>query len=194
MNVLLATDMEGIGGIDDYRDCLPSHPAAYAIGCRQMTDEALVAIEALRGAGVEGRITIGDWHMVGTNVERERAGVEVRPIAELALTEERPSMSKAHGGPLDAVVFLGHHAGTRNRRAFCSHTFVWEMEVTLDGEQLNETQVYAQALAAEGIPILAASGDPHQATGADAVITKPYKRERLTKAADDLLREGRVTQ
>ena len=31
--------------------------------------------------------------MVGTNVERERmpAGVEVRPIADLALVEEEPS-------------------------------------------------------------------------------------------------------
>jgi D-aminopeptidase len=68
-------------------------------------------------------------------------------------------MSKAHGGPLDAVVFIGHHASTRNRRGFCSHTFVWEMEVTLDGEPLNEVQVYAQGLAAEGIPVLVASGD-----------------------------------
>ena len=160
MNVLVATDMEGIGGIDDYRDCLPSHPAAYARGCRLMTDEALVVIEALREAGADGRIAVGDWHMVGTNVERERIpGAEVRPIAELALVEDEPSMSKAHGGPLDAVVFIGHHAGTRNPRAFCSHTFVWEMEVTLDGEPLNEVQVYAQGLAAEGIPVLAASGD-----------------------------------
>jgi CheY-like chemotaxis protein len=44
------------------------------------------------------------------------------------------------------------------------------------------------------IPILAASGDPHLAVGADAVIVKPYKRDHLTKVADDLLREGRVAQ
>ncbi len=125
-----------------------------------MTDEALVAIEAIRGAGGSGRIAVGDWHMVGTNIERDRVpGAEVRPIAELALVEAEPSMSKAHGGPLDAVVFIGHHASTRNRRGFCSHTFVWEMEVTLDGEPLNEVQVYAQGLAAEGIPVLVASGD-----------------------------------
>jgi D-aminopeptidase len=160
VNVLIATDMEGICCIDDYRDCLPSHPGAYGVGCRLMTDEALVAIEALRTTGVDGRISVGDWHMVGTNIERARlAGAEVRPIAELALAEERPSMARAHGGPLDAVVFLGHHASTGNRRAFCSHTFVWEMEVTLDGEPLNEVQVYTQALAAEGIPVLVASGD-----------------------------------
>jgi D-aminopeptidase len=160
VNVLVATDMEGIGGIDDYRDCLPSHPAAYARGCGLMTEEALVAVEAVRAAGGAGRISVGDWHMVGTNVERDRLpGVEVRPIAELALVEEEPSMSKAHGGPLDAVVFIGHHASTRNSRAFCSHTFVWEMEVTLDGEPMNEVQVYAQGLAAEGIPVLVASGD-----------------------------------
>jgi D-amino peptidase len=160
VNVLIAADMEGVAGIEGYGDCLPSHPAAYAAGRRLMTEEVLAAVAALRDGGAE-RISVGDWHMVGTNVERERmpAGVEVRPIAELALNVAEPSMAKAHGGPLDAVVFLGHHASTPNPRAFCSHTFVWEMEVLLDSESLNEVQVYAQALAAEGVPVLAASGD-----------------------------------
>ena len=160
MNVLIAADMEGIAGIEDYGDCLPSHPAAYARGRRLMTDEVLVAVEALRAGGA-GTIRVGDWHMVGTNVERERmpAGVEVRPIADLALDEAEPSMAKAHGGPLDAVVMIGHHARTPSPKGFCSHTFVWGMEVLLDGESLSETQVYAQALAAEGVPILVAAGD-----------------------------------
>ena len=160
MNVLIAADMEGIAGIEDYGDCLPSHPAAYARGRRQMTDEVLVAIEALRAGGA-GTISVGDWHMVGTNVERERMpeGVEVRPIADLALTESEPSMAKAHGGPLDAVVMIGHHAKTPSPRGFCSHTFIWGMEVLLDGDSLSETQTYAQALGAEGVPILAAAGD-----------------------------------
>ena len=160
MNVLIAADMEGITGIDDYRDCLPSHPAAYARGRRLMTDEVLVAVEALRKAGAE-RISVGDWHMVGTNIERDRmpAGIEVLPIADLALNETEPSMAKAHGGPLDGVVMLGHHASTKNPRAFCSHTFIWEMEVSLDDVPLSETRVYAQALAAEGVPVLVASGD-----------------------------------
>ena len=160
MDVLIAADMEGIAGIDDCGDCLPSHPAAYARGRRLMTDEVLVAVEALRGAGVE-RISVGDWHMVGTNIERERmpGGVEVRPIADLALAEAEPSMAKAHGGPLDVVVMIGHHARTISPRGFSSHTFVWDMEVLLDGESLSEVQVYAQGLAAEGIPVLVASGD-----------------------------------
>jgi D-aminopeptidase len=160
MNVLIAADMEGIAGIEDYGDCLPSHPAAYARGRRQMTDEVLVAIEALRAGGVEG-ISVGDWHMVGTNVERERmpTGIEVRPIADLALAEAEPSMAKAHGGPLDAVVMIGHHAKTPSPRGFCSHTFIWGMEVLLDGDSLSETQTYAQALSAEGTPILVAAGD-----------------------------------
>ncbi len=160
MNVLIAADMEGIAGIDDYGDCLPSHPAAYARGRRLMTDEVLTAISALRDGGVKG-ISVGDWHMVGTNIERDRmpAEVEVHPIAELALAEADPSIAKAHGGPLDAVVMIGHHASTPNPRAFCSHTFVWDMEVLLDGDSLSEVQVYAQALAAEGIPALIVSGD-----------------------------------
>jgi len=160
VNVLIAADMEGIAGIDAYGDCLPSHPGAYARGRTLMTDEVLVAIEALRGAGAE-RISVGDWHMVGTNIERDRMpdGIEVRPIADLALVEAEPSLSKAHGGPLDAVVFIGHHASTTNPRGFSSHTLVWDMEVLLDGESLNEVQIYAQGLAAEGIPALAVAGD-----------------------------------
>src|ERR1044072_1100426 len=153
--------MEGITGIDDSGDCLPSHPAAYARGRRLMTDEVLVVSEALRKGGVD-QISVGDCHMVGTNIERERMpdGIEVRPIADLALVEAEPSFTKAHGGGnLDAVVLLGHHAGTPNPRAFCSHTFIWEMEVLLDGVSLSETRVYAQGLAAEGIPLLLAAGD-----------------------------------
>ncbi len=160
MNILIAADMEGIAGIDEYGDCLPSHPSAYSRGRRLMTDEVLVAIEALRAGGAE-RIAVGDWHMVGTNIERERMpdGVEVRPIADLALAEADPSMTKANGAPLDAVAMIGHHASTPNPRAFCSHTFIWEMEVLLDGESLSEVQVYAQGLAAEGVPVLLAAGD-----------------------------------
>ncbi|HEU4737931.1 MAG TPA: M55 family metallopeptidase [Solirubrobacterales bacterium] len=160
MNVLIAADMEGIAGIEHYGDCLPSHPRRYARGRRLLTDEVLAAVEALRAGGA-GTISVGDWHMVGTNIERERmpAGVLVRPIADLALNEAEPSIAKAHGGPLDAVVMVGHHARTPSPRGFCSHTFIWEMEVLLDGEQLSETQTYAQALAAEGIPILVAGGD-----------------------------------
>jgi len=160
VNVLIAADMEGIAGIERSGDCLPSHPAAYARGRRLMTDEVLVTIDALRTAGAD-RISVGDWHMVGTNIERDRMpdGVEVRPIADLALNEAEPSITKAGGGGVDAVVMLGHHASTPNPRAFCSHTFIWDMEVLMDGESLSEVRVYAQALAAEGIPVLVAAGD-----------------------------------
>jgi D-aminopeptidase len=193
MNVLIAADMEGIAGIDDCGDCLPSHPSAYARGRKLMTDEVLVAIEALRGAGAE-RISVGDWHMVGTNIERDRmpAGIEVRPIADLALVEAEPSLTKAHGGPLDAVVFIGHHASTTNPRGFSSHTFVWDMEVQLDGESLNEVQVYAQGLAAEGIPALAVAGDrwlleefgPGELGGARQVATKEGQGRARARSRD----------
>jgi D-aminopeptidase len=152
--------MEGVAGIEDCGDCLPSHPAAYSRGRALMTNEVLTVIEALHEGGVE-RISVGDWHMVGTNIERERMpdGIVVRPIADLALTEAEPSMTKANGGPLDAVVMVGHHAKAPSPRGFCSHTLVWDMEVLLDGESLSEVQIYAQGLAAEGIPVLVVSGD-----------------------------------
>jgi two-component system chemotaxis response regulator CheY len=48
--------------------------------------------------------------------------------------------------------------------------------------------------ATAGIPILAASGDPHLAVGADAVVSKPYTWEHLIKVAEGLLGKGRGTQ
>ena len=45
--------------------------------------------------------------------------------------------------------------------------------------------------ATAGIPILAASGDPSLAVGADAVCTKPYSWRHLVEVADALLGEGR---
>lgn len=66
------------------------------------------------------------------------------------------------------------------------------MMPVMDGNELIRRLRSEPATA--GIPILAASGDPHLAVGADAVISKPYKWEHLTKVADGLLREGRGTQ
>jgi CheY-like chemotaxis protein len=66
------------------------------------------------------------------------------------------------------------------------------MMPVMGGEELIRRLRFEPATA--GIPILAASGDPHLAVGADAVIAKPYKREHLTKVAEGLLREGRGAQ
>jgi CheY-like chemotaxis protein len=44
--------------------------------------------------------------------------------------------------------------------------------------------------ATAGIPILAASGDPHLAEGADAVVPKPYSWRHLAEVVDALLRDA----
>ena len=66
------------------------------------------------------------------------------------------------------------------------------MMPVMDGNELIRRMRSEPATA--GIPILAASGDPHLAVGADAVIAKPFHWEHLTKVADGLLREGRGAQ
>jgi len=66
------------------------------------------------------------------------------------------------------------------------------MMPVMDGSELIRQLRCEPATA--GIPILAASGDPQLAAGADAVISKPYRPERLTEVADGLLREGRGVQ
>jgi CheY-like chemotaxis protein len=66
------------------------------------------------------------------------------------------------------------------------------MMPVMGGDELIRRLRFEPATA--GIPILAVSGDPHLAVGADAVIPKPHKWEDLTKVAAGLLREGRGAQ
>ena len=66
------------------------------------------------------------------------------------------------------------------------------MEVLLDGESLSETQVYAQAMAAEGLPILVAAGDrwlleemgEGELGGARLVTTKEGQGRGRAKSVD----------
>jgi CheY-like chemotaxis protein len=62
-------------------------------------------------------------------------------------------------------------------------------EVTDDGNELIRRLRSEPATA--GIAILASTGDPCLAVGADAIISKPVKCEYQTKVAEGLLREGR---
>jgi CheY-like chemotaxis protein len=63
------------------------------------------------------------------------------------------------------------------------------MMPVMDGPELIRRLRYEPATA--GIPILAASGDPHLAGSADAVVPKPYDVHHLLEVADGLLTEGR---
>jgi CheY-like chemotaxis protein len=62
------------------------------------------------------------------------------------------------------------------------------MMPVMDGAELIRRLRCEPATAA--ISILAASGDPHLAEGADAVIPKPYSWRHLLEVADALLRDG----
>lgn len=160
MRVLVAADMEGITGIDDFRVCSPPHWAAYNVGCELMTDEVLVAVAALRDAGIDD-VVVGDWHMVGANIRRDRlpADVPTHPIADLVTPDGDPSISTAAHGPVDAAVLLGQHASGNSKRGFSSHTLTWGMSVFLDGLPMSEAQIFAQAFAAEETPVLVVAGD-----------------------------------
>lgn len=59
----------------------------------------------------------------------------------------------------------------------------------MDGAELIR-QLHRDSATA-GIPVLAASGDPRLADGADAVVPKPYRPEDLVAVAEALLKEGR---
>ena len=63
------------------------------------------------------------------------------------------------------------------------------MMPVMDGVELIRRLRSEPATAA--IPILAASGDPHLAGAADAIVPKPYDIHNLLAVADALLKEGR---
>lgn len=101
MNVLIATDMEGVAGIDGYGDCLPSHPAAYAEGRAPMAAEVLAAegFRCLRPAATAGSA-------IATTFRSSQVSREYRQMAKLFPAEgsRLRSLHRRAGGLLATPV------------------------------------------------------------------------------------------
>ncbi len=148
--------MEGVAGVVT-SDQLG--PAGFEYGRFRefMTREALAAVEAARAAGAT-EIVVADAHGNGENLLIEAFPPDVRIIRSWP---RKLSMVAGVDDGVDALVFIGYHAGTNNPTGVRAHTFssATLTRVALNGANVTEGSWNAAIAGEFGVPVVMISGD-----------------------------------
>jgi len=149
MNVLIATDMEGIAGIDREEQVKPRGNPDYEAARPLLMDDVNAAVEGALEGGASG-VYVTDGHMGGGNF------LEGRLHSAAAL------LPKGAPYPTDisAGLFIGCHAMAGTMNAFLDHTG-WHKHVfslTINGRLFGEIGRFAARLGHVGCPLVMVSG------------------------------------
>lgn len=145
MRVLLWTDMEGMSGITDHRQCWPAFAEYWETGRRAFTDEVIAAATGLLDGGAE-RVFVVNGHGLGW------------PNLIWSDLPDRvdPADDESWRDGFDAMFQVGLHARAGTPDGFISHTMVPGLSVHADGSPLTECHIWAWL---EELPVLGISGD-----------------------------------
>ena len=174
LKVLISVDMEGVAGAVTGEQLGPTG-FEYARFREFMTREAMAAVEGAKAAGAT-EIVVGDAHGNGQNLLIEQFPPDVRIIRSWP---RRLNMVAGVDSSVDAVVFIGYHAGTNNLTGVRAHTFSSAnlARVALNGTNVTEGSWNAAIAGHFGVPVVMMSGD-------DAAIAEVRKAIGNIEAAE----------
>lgn len=177
MKIFISFDMEGVAGIVDWSQCLPSGGAAYERGCALLLGEVNAAIDGALAGGAD-EIVLNDSH--GTMFNLDPASI--RPPATYLSGRHKPGyMMEGLDETFDAVFFIGYHGSISGEPSTLSHTYNPEVitGVRLNGEYVGESGINALVAADLGVPIALVSGD--SVTSAEIATVAPDCLAVVTK-------------
>jgi D-amino peptidase len=174
LKVLISVDMEGVAGAVTGEQLGPTG-FEYARFREFMTREAMAAVEGAKAAGAT-EIVVADAHGNGQNLLIEQFPADVRVIRSWP---RRLNMVAGVDSGVDAVVFIGYHAGTNNTTGVRAHTFSSAnlARVALNGTNVTEGSWNAAIAGHFGVPVVMMSGD-------DAAIAEVRKAIGNIEAAE----------
>ena len=174
LKVLISVDMEGVAGVVTAEQLGPTG-FEYARFREFMTAEALAAVQAARTAGAT-EIVIADAHGNGQNLLIERLPSDVRLIRSWP---RKLGMVAGVDDNVDALIFIGYHAGTNNTTGVRAHTFSSAnlTRVAVNGVNVTEGSWNAAIAGHFNVPVVVMSGD-------DAAIAEVRKALGNVEAAE----------
>lgn len=174
LKVLISVDMEGVAGVVTGEQLSPAG-FEYARFREFMTREALAAIEAAKAGGATD-IIVADAHGNGQNLLIDQFSADVRVIRSWP---RKLGMVAGLDDTVDAVIFIGYHAGTNNATGVRAHTFSSAnlTRVALNGTNVTEGSWNAAIAGHFGVPVVMISGD-------DAAIAEVRKAIGNVEAAE----------
>ena len=150
---LILADIEGIVGVDDWRDII-SGLAGYAAACRAYAADVNAAVRGLRAGGA-AEVLVVDTHGAGTNLApADIVGAEL--IGDPSIMA-RIDAAIARG--VDALALVGFHAAAGTPDGFVPHSFNPQTRSWLDDHLAGEPAFYALMLGNEGISTTLITGD-----------------------------------
>jgi len=168
LKAYIVADIEGSSGTWCYEDTLPG-TAGWKKARRDMTYDLTAAVDALFSSGAS-QVVVKDFHRDGYNLVPHLLDNRARLIRGYFL---KPVLM--YGPLLDSnrAFFIGMHAGSGSEGAFLPHTLTSRIgRITIAGEQICETQLFAHVLGEMGLPVVFVSGCP--AACAEAVKHLPW--------------------
>ncbi len=156
LKVLISVDMEGVAGAVT-GDQLGPTGFEYQRFREFMTREALAAVEAAKAAGAT-EVVVADAHGNGQNLLIDQFPADVRIIRSWP---RKLSMVAGVDDGVDALVFIGYHAGTNNASGVRAHTFssATLTRVALNGTNVTEGSWNAAIAGHFGVPVVMIAGD-----------------------------------
>ena len=192
--ILLVADMEGIGGIRNWKQCLPPNDAWEEIGRPLYTKEVQIAARALLESFDE--VFIVDGHNASNNlIVSEFDGMPVKIFNHLNLYASTMLPEKAL--EVDAIALIGHHGMTSTNNVFSHAISPTNEYIYIDNVLIGETGLNMLGAASYGIPIIAVAGDEPACDEAKRLTenkiltfsTKHYEDKRaITYPVNDVLK------
>lgn len=164
MKVVLASDLEGVSCVDDWRSLNPWNPQPHLMARRHLTEDVNAAIRGLRRAGATDVLVI-DGHMHGdppSLLEDELVGGELVPRG--------PSAYEVIDGDTAAVALVGYHAMAGTPDGYLSHTVSPVTAIQINGRWIGETGLTASRAGRFGVPVVLVTGDAALAREAEALL------------------------
>ena len=154
-SVLIVTDLEGVGGVNDADEQLLPGQRRYMESRRLLTGEVNAAVE---GALAAGAVAVDIWD--GHDGSRSLSIDEIHPRARLIQGKPTPANYYMSERAYDGILFIGQHAMAGTPGAVLAHSQSFTVKrITLNGREVGELGQVAAIAGYFNIPVIMLSGD-----------------------------------
>jgi D-amino peptidase len=153
--ILIVTDMEGVGGVNNADEQLLPGQRRFEESRRILTGELNAAVAAAKAAGASN-IVVWDGH----DGSRSLALDELDPHASLIQGRPTPANYYFSERLYDGVMFIGQHAMAGAKGGVLAHSQSFNVErITINGKPVGEIGQLAAVAGYFHIPVIMLAGD-----------------------------------
>ncbi|MBS1876351.1 MAG: M55 family metallopeptidase [Acidobacteria bacterium] len=153
--ILIVTDLEGVGGVNDPDEQLLPGQRRYLESRKILTGEVNAAVDGAVAAGAS-EIVVWDGH----DGSRTLSIDEIHSPARLLQGRPTPANYYLSDRLYDGVIFIGQHAKAGAKDAVLAHTQSFAVRrLTINGKEVGELGQVAAIAGQFGIPVIMLSGD-----------------------------------